>query len=104
MLISNTQHALSLLQAHLALETLSPFRLIRRWKRLGDVFHGAFCYSVLQSMPIADALGFSNAMAALNCTAPGARGRIASLDEARDLIARGERKSSPEIAGRAQTH
>jgi hypothetical protein len=34
MLISNTQHALSLLQAHLALETLSPFRLIRRWKRL----------------------------------------------------------------------
>ena len=70
----------------------------------GDVFHGAFCYSVLQGMPIADALGFSNAMAALNCTAPGARGRIASLEEARGLIAQGARRSSMEIAGRAQTH
>jgi hypothetical protein len=34
MLISNPQHAVSLLQAHLALETLCPFRLIWRWKRL----------------------------------------------------------------------
>jgi sugar/nucleoside kinase (ribokinase family) len=33
-------------------------------------------------MPIADALEFSNAMAALNCTAPGARGRIANVEEA----------------------
>jgi len=54
----------------------------------GDVFHGAFCYAVLQQMPIADALEFSNAMAALNCTAPGARGGIATADEARRLIAR----------------
>src|SRR5579863_9957532 len=49
----------------------------------GDVFHGAFCYAVLQQMPIADALEFSNAMAALNCTALGARGRIAGVDEVR---------------------
>jgi sulfofructose kinase len=48
----------------------------------GDVFHGAFCYSVLQQMPIAEALEFSNAMAALNCTAPGARGHIATKEEA----------------------
>jgi sulfofructose kinase len=40
----------------------------------GDVFHGAFCYAVLQAMPLPDALEFSNAMAALNCTALGARG------------------------------
>jgi hypothetical protein len=34
MLISNPQHAVSLLQAHLALETHLPFRLIWHWKRL----------------------------------------------------------------------
>ena len=42
----------------------------------GDVFHGAFCYAVLQGMPMLEALEFSNAMAALNCTALGARGGI----------------------------
>jgi sulfofructose kinase len=70
----------------------------------GDVFHGAFCYAVLQRMPIAEALGFSNAMAGLNCTALGARGGIATLEEAWNLITRGERRSSPEIARRAQAH
>ena len=68
----------------------------------GDVFHGAFCYAVLQQMPIAEALGFANAMAALNCTAVGARGGIATLAEARSLMARGERRTQPEIARRAQ--
>jgi sulfofructose kinase len=68
----------------------------------GDVFHGAFCYAVLQQMPIAEALEFSNAMAALNCTAVGARGGIATLDEARALLAHGQRRSQPEIARRAQ--
>ena len=47
----------------------------------GDVFHGAFCYAVLQQMSIAEALEFSNAMAALNCTSFGARGGIATLAE-----------------------
>jgi len=37
MLISNPQHAVSLLQAHLALETHLPFRLIWHWKRLFNV-------------------------------------------------------------------
>jgi sulfofructose kinase len=64
----------------------------------GDVFHGAFCYSVLQGMPMRQALEFSNAMAALNCTALGARGGICGLEEVRALMARAERRSHPEFA------
>jgi sulfofructose kinase len=67
----------------------------------GDVFHGAFCYAVLQGMPMEDALEFSNAMAALNCTALGARGGIRGLAETRALMARAERRSHPEFAARA---
>ena len=61
----------------------------------GDVFHGAFCYAVLQGMPMREALEFSNAMAALNCTALGARGGICGLEEVRALMARAERRSHP---------
>jgi sulfofructose kinase len=69
----------------------------------GDVFHGAFCYSVLQQMPIADALEFSNAMAALNCTAPGARGHIANAEEARRFMQSGiARREHPAIARKVQ--
>jgi sulfofructose kinase len=60
----------------------------------GDIFHGAFCYSLLQGMEIGDALEFSNAMAALNCTALGARGGIAGVEKAKALIARAERRSN----------
>ena len=63
----------------------------------GDVFHGAFCYAVLQDMPLGEALDFSNAMAALNCTSLGARGGIRGLKEARDLMARGERRRHPDF-------
>jgi sulfofructose kinase len=67
----------------------------------GDVFHGAFCYAVLQQMSIAEALEFSNAMAALNCTSFGARGGIATLQDARRLIqSRAPRREDPDIAGR----
>ncbi len=59
----------------------------------GDVFHGAFCYAVLQNMTMRETLEFSNAMAALNCTALGARGRISSIDEAKALMGRAERRS-----------
>lgn len=59
----------------------------------GDVFHGAFCYGVLAGWDIGRTLTFSNALAALNCTALGARGRLAPADEAFKLIARGERRS-----------
>lgn len=63
----------------------------------GDVFHGAFCYSVVKGFSIAETLEFSNAMAALNCTALGARGRIAAEDQARALISRGERREKSEF-------
>lgn len=67
----------------------------------GDVFHGAFCYAVLEGMPMRDALEFSNAMAALNCTRLGARGGIAGWDEARALIERAERRAHPDFASAA---
>ena len=57
----------------------------------GDVFHGAFAYALLAGWDIARALDFSNAMAALNCTALGARGGIKSLAEAEHLMATGTR-------------
>jgi sulfofructose kinase len=62
----------------------------------GDVFHGAFCYSVLKGFTVREALEFSNALAALNCTQLGARGGIATEDRARALIARGERRAHPD--------
>jgi sulfofructose kinase len=67
----------------------------------GDVFHGAFCYAVLEGMEMRQALEFSNAMAALNCTALGARGGIATVAEVRALIAHGGRRVHPEFRERA---
>jgi sulfofructose kinase len=64
----------------------------------GDIFHGAFCYSVVRGMSIGETLEFSNAMAALNCTAMGARGGIAPAAEAHALIRRGERRVKSELA------
>jgi sulfofructose kinase len=58
----------------------------------GDVFHGAFCYAVLQGLPIQETLDLSNALAALNCTALGARGKLATLAEAQALMGRAERR------------
>lgn len=71
----------------------------------GDVFHGAFCYAMLRDMPIDKALEFSNAAAALNCTAIGARGHIPTRSEIDALIcaaASGKvaRRTDPEIADR----
>jgi sulfofructose kinase len=57
----------------------------------GDVFHGAFAYSLLAGWEMTRALDFSNAMAALNCTALGARGGIKSQAEADLLVAEGSR-------------
>ena len=67
----------------------------------GDVFHGAFCYAVIERMPLREALRFSNAMAALNCTALGAQGAIGTADEVHSLMARAERRTHAEIAQRA---
>lgn len=69
----------------------------------GDVFHGAFCYAVLQNMPMRETLEFSNAMAALNCTALGARGGISTIDEAKALMHRAERRSHRDFELRVQT-
>lgn len=66
----------------------------------GDVFHGAFCYSVIENMPIVEALEFSNAMAALNCTALGARGHIGDVSEARSFIRGAERRRNRELQQR----
>lgn len=62
----------------------------------GDVFHGAFCYAVIERLGMEEALDFSNAMAALNCNALGARGGIGTAAEARALMSRGERRSNPD--------
>lgn len=73
----------------------------------GDVFHGAFCYGILSGMRLADAFDFSNAAAAINCTAYGARGHIPTLSEVTTLMddaAHGRRRrlSSPELTERLQ--
>jgi sulfofructose kinase len=73
----------------------------------GDVYHGAFCYAMLAGMPMEKALEFSNAAAALNCTAIGARGHIPELSEVDALIAQsrtGEirRLEDSEVAGRVR--
>ncbi len=53
----------------------------------GDVFHGAFCYGMLSQMDMQATLDFSNAAAALNCTAIGARGHIPARPEVESLMA-----------------
>jgi sulfofructose kinase len=66
----------------------------------GDVFHGAFCYAVSESMPVREALEFSNAMAALNCTGLGARGHIASIPEAQAFSRGAGRRVNPDFGQR----
>ena len=61
----------------------------------GDVFHGGFIYGLLAGWEIERILDFANAMAALNCTALGARGGIRTRAEAENLIARGPRRVNP---------
>ncbi len=73
----------------------------------GDVYHGAFCYAMLAGMPMEKALEFSNAAAAINCTAIGARGHIPELAEVEALIAQGRtgevrRLEDAEVAGRVR--
>lgn len=67
----------------------------------GDVFHGAFCYAVLQNMPLRETLEFSNAMAALNSTALGARGGIATVEQAQALMRSAGRRSERDFEQRA---
>lgn len=53
----------------------------------GDIFHGAFVYGLAHDWPVQEILEFGCAAAAINCTAPGARGRIATLKEIAKLRA-----------------
>jgi sulfofructose kinase len=57
----------------------------------GDIFHAGFIYGILLGWPIEVILEFSNAAAALNCTALGARGRIGTLAEIDNLRRTGAR-------------
>ncbi|HEY4838322.1 MAG TPA: PfkB family carbohydrate kinase [Candidatus Acidoferrales bacterium] len=61
----------------------------------GDVFHAAFVYAQLEGLSLEEQLSFSCAAAGLNCTAVGARGHIASLEEIRKLMREGS--THPEI-------
>lgn len=67
----------------------------------GDIFHGAFIYGLLAGWNLAAILDFSNAMAALNSMAFGARGGISSERAARRLMARGQRNLNRDFAQRA---
>ena len=53
----------------------------------GDIFHAGFIYGLLQDWPLARRLDFACAAAALNCTAAGARGCIAPVDDIETLMA-----------------
>ena len=66
----------------------------------GDVFHGAFDYALLAGWDMTRALDFSNAMAALNCTAMGARGGICGVEEVRALMERAPRREHPDMRAR----
>lgn len=73
----------------------------------GDAFHGAFCYCLVRGFSLDRALEFSNAAAALNCTAVGARGHIPVLGEIESLLAGAAagkvlRRALPEVAERCQ--
>jgi sulfofructose kinase len=68
----------------------------------GDVFHGAFCYGVLKKLPIQENLELANAMAALNCTAIGARGGIATMEQAKDLMRRTDRRTNKDYETRVK--
>ncbi len=73
----------------------------------GDVFHGAFCYAIVNGMSLHSALEFSNAAAAINSTAIGARGHVPLLSEVNALLAAAAagkvgRQIDPEIAGQLQ--
>ncbi len=72
----------------------------------GDAFHGAFCCAMVEGLRMGDALDFSNAAAALNCTGVGARGHIAVREEVETLLGNAragkvKRRIDPAVAERA---
>ena len=58
----------------------------------GDVFHAGFAYAKIRAWDLARGLEFGCAAAGLACTAPGARGGIASVAGIEHLIHTGDRR------------
>jgi len=58
----------------------------------GDIFHAGFAYALIRGWDLGRALEFSCAAAGLSCTAPGARGGIASVHQIEGLIREGRRR------------
>ncbi|WP_052284177.1 sugar kinase [Kluyvera genomosp. 1] len=52
----------------------------------GDVFHGAFAYSLAQGEAGVDGVRFASAVAALKCTRPGGRAGIPDCDQTRSFL------------------
>jgi sulfofructose kinase len=70
----------------------------------GDIFHGGYAWALLAAWDLPRRLDFACAAAALNCTAPGARGGIRPLEETLRFLDTGPRREpafSPEALGRA---
>jgi sulfofructose kinase len=61
----------------------------------GDIFHAGFIFGLLQGWPLPRQLDFACAAAALNCTAPGARGGIQPVQNIERLMSTGSRIASP---------
>jgi sulfofructose kinase len=70
----------------------------------GDIFHAGYICALLAGWDMARRLDFACAAAALNCTRPGARGGIFSLEQIEHLVRTGKRRDpafAPEALDRA---
>lgn len=52
----------------------------------GDVFHGAFAFSLAQNVAGQEGVRFASAVAALKCTRPGGRAGIPDCDQTRSFL------------------
>lgn len=59
----------------------------------GDVFHGAFCFGVVQGWSLPKIIEFSSAVAALKCRKLGGRAGIPSLQEVENFLSYVKRNS-----------
>ena len=64
----------------------------------GDIFHAGFIYALLQGWTLERQLDFACAAAALNCTAPGARGGIRTVADVHTLMATTPRYATDHLA------
>jgi sulfofructose kinase len=63
----------------------------------GDAFHGGFIYGLLQDWPLERTATFANAVAAMNCTALGGRGRLPRLHEVEEFLRRTGRNPASSV-------